>query len=79
MLGYRVSSVANFFLSAGSVDCDEGDHEIKIEVLDQSTGEEDCEESITDIQNYLQRFNKEIQAVQGENAPNNGSTCGFVP
>ncbi|KAK7584077.1 hypothetical protein V9T40_005040 [Parthenolecanium corni] len=45
---------------------------IKIEVIDRPPGsDDDNQESITDIQNYLQSFNKEIQTVQGESAESN--------
>lgn len=48
---------------------------IKIEVIDRPPGsDDDNQESITDIQNYLQSFNKEIQTVQGESAESNSTT-----
>lgn len=48
---------------------------IKIEVIDRPAGsDDDNQDNITDIQNYLQSFNKEIQTVQGESAESNGIT-----
>lgn len=48
---------------------------IKIEVIDRPAGSDDeNQDSISDIQNYLQSFNKEIQTVQGESAESNGMT-----
>ena len=67
----------NVIFSADSMEVDE-EHTIKIEVLEQPSAVEDEDaqgESITDLQNYLQRFNKEIQTGQNDAAPNNGSQC----
>lgn len=61
-----VRSFKGIFSVTEDVILDSGDETIKIEVLDRQSSNDDGHENITDIQNYLQTFNKEIQTVHSE-------------
>ena len=54
------------FFPAENVNTDVGNQSIKIEIIDQPSNNDGPHENITDLQNYLQTFNKEILTVQAE-------------